>query len=181
MNTGIVATRYAKALLAFAQEHAQGQAVYEAMKTLAYHYAHLPALRQSVGNKQFTEEQRCALLLQACITPPQNKAPDCLGRFFTLVLQQDRQELIQSMALQYVYLYRRSHGIVYGVLTTATAVDEDTVDRIAQLIKQDQGAVELEVRCDAALLGGFVLETDMKVLDASVATQLKKLRRSLAQ
>ena len=61
-----------------------------------------------------------------------------------------------------------------------TADNEQIAGRLKQLIAGDGARdVELEVRQDPAIIGGFTLEVDMNILDASVAARLKRVRKAL--
>lgn len=48
MNTGVVSRRFAKALLAYAKGEGLEDKVYKEVKTLAAHFAEVPALRRAV-------------------------------------------------------------------------------------------------------------------------------------
>jgi F0F1-type ATP synthase delta subunit len=62
----------------------------------------------------------------------------------------------------------------------AVPVDDQIAGRLKQLIAGDGARdVELEVRQDPAIIGGFTLEVDMNILDASVAARLKRVRKTL--
>lgn len=190
MNLGIVAVRYAKALLGYAQEKEVGREVYDYMKILSGSYLHSPALRGAVENRILSIAQRCNLLWTACggnpgtVNDPAVNVPyQVLANFFELILRHNRGVLVQSVALQYIDLYRKANGIIYGMLVTPMAVDKATADHAAALLQRshpiENGTVELEFAEDPELLGGFRLETDREVLDASVAAALQRTRRAL--
>ena len=182
MNTGLIAARYARALLDFANTKGEAHSVYLRMKILADHYLQLPNLKKTVENRVIPSSQRIALLLQASLADQGNEdaAGEILSRFFELVLVRKREDLMCSVCFQYMDLIRKANRMVCGVLTTAVPVDEQVTARLKQLIARDGARdVELEVRQDPAIIGGFTLEIDMNILDASVAARLKKVRKVL--
>ncbi len=188
MNTGIVAVRYAKALLGYADDKAVDGEVYQYMKVLCHSYQHTPALRGAVDNRLLDVAQRSGVLWTACGGDPRvppdetmDPASGVLGRFFTLLLRQNRADLMQSVALQYIDLYRQAHHIIYGMLVTPVAVDKATAFRAEALLRSraiENGTIELEYAIDPQLIGGFRLETDREVLDVSVAAALQRARKA---
>ncbi len=182
MNSGLIAARYAGALLDFANSGGEARSVYLRMKILANHYLQLPNLKKTIENRVIPFEQRIALLLQASLAEQgkEDAAGEILSRFFELVLVRKREELLCSVCFQYMDLFRKANRIVCGVLTMAVPVDDQIAGRLKQLIAGDGARdVELEVRQDPAIIGGFTLEVDMNILDASVAARLKRVRKTL--
>ena len=182
MNSGLIAARYAGALLDFANSRSEAHSVYIRMKSLANHYLQLPDLKKTVENRVIPSDRRVALLLQASLTEQgkEDAAGEILSRFFELVLVRKREELLCSVCFQYMDLFRKANRMVCGVLTMAVPVDEQIAGRLKQLIAGDGTRdVELEVRQDPAIIGGFTLEVDMNILDASVAARLKRVRKAL--
>lgn len=181
MNTGIVAVRYAKALLGFAQDKGVDGDVYACMKILAHCYTQLPTLALAVSNAMLPSAQRRDVLLQASACLPhqtRTEVREVLSRFFDLVLAQHREDLMRSIALQYVTCYREANHVIHGVLTTATEVDEATVGRVKKWIeKRENKTLELDLQEDPSLIGGFSLEVNMNVIDLSVAAQLRHIRK----
>lgn len=156
MNAGLIASRYAKALLLFAQEKQEDQRVYE-----------------DAG------ELRQALLEKGDI-------PDCVGhlsasmqQFLALVIRHKRVDYLPAILYLYRDLYRSEKGITSASLTSA-AEDPGLSEKITQLMKQlGYANVDLSVETDPALIGGFILQVEDKRLDASIASQLKHIQKEL--
>jgi ATP synthase F1 delta subunit len=67
-------------------------------------------------------------------------------------------------------------------VTSAIALDSDTVASIGQRIGQQTGRqVDLSSRVDPDILGGIVLRVGNAVLDASIRNRLNQLRKQVAQ
>ena len=58
MDLGIVSTRYAKALLLFAEQNKEEDKVYAETSVLAETFLHVPALQQALINPVLTEAQK---------------------------------------------------------------------------------------------------------------------------
>ena len=105
-----------------------------------------------------------------------------LERFAQLVLHNRRERFLQWIALMYREQYRKAHGISTGKLETAVPVAPDTERRLKELIEaQTRGKLELEASVKPGLIGGFVFEMNCERLDASVATQLRSIKRQFAE
>ena len=73
--------------------------------------------------------------------------------------------------------YKHLNKITTVKVTSATALDAASLDAIkAQLIAagKTEASVELHTKVDPSILGGFILEFDGKVYDASVAYKLNR-------
>ena len=119
MNTGMIPSRYAKALYEYAGEKSATERVYGEMQRLAGSFAAEPALRRALDNPVLTPEQKSGLVYNAAGGDPSDE----LKRFVKLVLSHKRMQLLHRMALDYMALYRRAHNISTGELQTAVAVD----------------------------------------------------------
>ena len=131
------------------------------------------------------------ILLNSPVIPTSGKVKAITGIFegkvhaytlkFLVMITQNRREMyIPSIFRDLIDLYRKSQGISSAVLTTARALDKAIIDQIiSELEKISGGKVELSQSIDPELIGGFVLRVDDRQYDASVATQLKKIKQTL--
>ena len=137
MNTGMIPSRYAKALYEYAGEKSATERVYGEMQRLAGSFAAEPALRRALDNPVLTPEQKSGLVYNAAGGDPSDE----LKRFVELVLSHKRMQLLHRMALDYMALYRRAHNISTGELQTAVAVDETTEQRLKEwIVSRTHGA-----------------------------------------
>ncbi|MFX6303922.1 F0F1 ATP synthase subunit delta, partial [Acinetobacter baumannii] len=67
--------------------------------------------------------------------------------------------------------------------TTAVDISTEAAKAIGDRVKQANnfGSVELETVVDEKLIGGFVLEFDNKLVDASVASDLRNIKKQFAE
>ena len=166
--------RYAKALFEFAIEKGCDGRVYGQMGKLAAAFVREPELRRVLDNPVLPESEKLKLVYAACGGDP----GEVLERFAQLVLHNRRERFLQWIAL----MYRKAHGISTGRLETAVPVTPDTERRLKELIEaQTRGKLELEASVKPDLIGGFVFEMNCERLDASVATQLRSIKRQFAE
>ena len=102
--------------------------------------------------------------------------------FVELVLRERREGYVQSMSLMYIDLYRKLKNITIGRLITAYPVDKETEERMKEIVhNRTHGEVDFETKVDPSIEGGFIFEVDTYRLDASVATQLRRVKRQFIE
>ncbi|MEA4982095.1 MAG: F0F1 ATP synthase subunit delta [Paludibacter sp.] len=175
MNTGLIATRYATALLGFAGDAGTSAKVYDEMKVMAGVYENVHVLTVELEDPDLSTERKKKIILGSA----GNKVCDTTLRFIDLVLEKKREALLRSMVLKYIDLYRKKNNIHQTIITTASAVDEATQKRIISFIASETGgSVELKTKTDPSILGGFVIELGSKKWDGSLSGQLKRIKET---
>ena len=141
MDIGVISVRYARALLKSAIDARLEDQVYREMMTVAKSYVDVPALRQTIDNPMLSKDKKEALLTVAA-----GEQPSALTKaFITLVLKEDRENVMQFMANSYVTLYRQQKNIIRGKLTTAARVSAETEQKMRQMVQsKTNGTVEFE-------------------------------------
>ena len=156
MNAGLIASRYASALLLFASETHEERRVYD----------DAAALKRAVLEKDD---------VPSCI----KKLSEPMQRFLALVIRNKRVEYLPAILHDYRVLYRKEKGITRAWLTTATE-NPELAEKLAELMKR-QGLTEVDFKTEVNpdLIGGFIVQVEDKRLDASTASQLKQIRKEL--
>jgi len=160
MNTGLISSRYADSLLQYAVSLGQEEEVYDKMKLLSEIFMKMPRLRS-------------AILMTAC----GGSMPSSLSKMIDLILKNEREEVLQYIALRFIDLYRDKFDIQSGRLVTAISIDHKTgqqlVTRIQKMVKTN---VEIESVVDSEIIGGFILTLGDFRWDASVSGELTRIR-----
>ena len=100
--------------------------------------------------------------------------------FLYLILKNNREVFLEDIARAFLDLYRKKMGFVSILLTTAIRIDDDLRKKIIKIINVAYKAdVEMTESVNKNILGGFKLQIEDKLLDASVSTSLNKLKREL--
>lgn len=176
MNSEVISSRYAKALLAYAAEAGSGNKVYSQVLVIVQVMQDLTQLMDIIQKRDDVTLRKKAELLSLAIGEP---LAEELVRFMELVSTQRRMDKFHSMLLSYVSKYRQANNIKVGSLVTA--VPEEALKERLESILSDRtdSKVEFSMTVDPKLLGGFVFELDGYRLDASVRTRLDKIRQCL--
>ncbi|GAB4092929.1 F0F1 ATP synthase subunit delta [Flaviaesturariibacter terrae] len=170
-----LAGRYAKSLLDLAIERGQLEAVYADMQYLR------ELLRQS---RDFAVMLKSPVVSadkkQAVIDAIIGKNISELTSAFTrLLVSKHREGELVEIIPAFLSQYRQYKGIHTVKLTTAGPISEELKNRIVAQVKQSGNLdqIELETSVNPDLIGGFVLQTGDKLIDASIAYELKEIGR----
>jgi F-type H+-transporting ATPase subunit delta len=176
MDIGVISVRYARALLKSATDAKIEDAVYTEMQQLAKSYAEVPQLRSTIDNPMLSKDKKQALLLTAVGAKPS----DLTKAFVSLVLKEDRENVMQFIANSYVTLYRQQKNVIRGKLITAAAVSPATEQKMRKMVESNtNGTVEFETEVNPDIIGGFILEYDTYRMDASVKSKLNNILNAL--
>lgn len=180
MDLGIISMRYAKALLRFAIENKEEELVYAETERMARAFLDVPALQQALINPIVTNQQKQQLLIAAACD--KEKPTTSLKRFVELAVAKGRADLMMFVANSYGTLYRKTKNIIKGRLVVPAAVTDTLVAKLQKIAGAQSGCnIDFKVEIDPTIEGGFILEYDTYRLDASVHSQLAKLKRELAR
>lgn len=178
MDVGIISMRYAKALLEYAKEKKVEDKIYKEMQTLSQSFALIPELRFTLDNPVLRQKEKLSLIRNAA----GGNVCEEFERFIELLLHARREKHLQSMSLMYIDLYRKLRNITIGKLITAYPVDKLTEDRMKRMvIKKTHGDVEFQTKVEPTIEGGFIFEVDTYRLDASVATQFRRVKQQFIE
>ena len=176
MDIGVISVRYARALLKSATDAKIEADVYKEMQTLAKTYTEVPQLRQTIDNPMLSKDTKQQLLLTAVGEKP----CELTKAFISLVLKEDRENVMQFIANSYVTLYRQQKNVIRGRLITAAAVSPATEQKMRQMVEsKTNGTVEFETEVNPDIIGGFILEYDTYRMDASVKSKLNSILQTL--
>jgi len=178
MDLGIISMRYARALLRFAIENKEEEKVYAETERMAQAFLKVEGLQQTLLNPIVNNRQKQQLLIaSAC---DKEKPTTSLQRFVELTVAKGRADLMMFVANSYGTLYRKKKNIIKGKLVVPTAVNGVLVEKLQEMVEKQSGCkIDFKVEENAAIEGGFILEYDTYRLDASVHSQLAKLKREL--
>ena len=148
MNTGLISSRYAKALLKYVEETGGGDRVAQQAYELI--------LNPDVKSVKLEPE---------------------LERFVALLVKNGHIGDVRLMLHTFVKMYYRARGYRMATLTTAVPCPELETKISEMLEKKFDCTVVLDTKVDPTLVGGFVVEIDDHLIDASVRSQIDAIRR----
>jgi F-type H+-transporting ATPase subunit delta len=175
MQNPRLAGRYAKSLIDLATEQNQLPTVYADMK-------YLKAVCKS--NADFVAVLRSPIIkadkkgkIVDAVT--NGKVGALTASFNTLLMKKGREQNLPEIINAFIDLYNQRNGIKKVKLTTATPIDETMKTAILEQIRGNTPLekIELESAVKEELIGGFVLESEGRLIDASVLRDLKDVRK----
>jgi F-type H+-transporting ATPase subunit delta len=102
-----------------------------------------------------------------------------------LKLLADRQRIgiLDAVLERLLELHREQRNIALATVTSATALTEEQEAELSKKVQAVAGTDKLEInlKVDADLIGGFVVKVGSKVIDASLAGQVRRLGLALAK
>ena len=176
MNIGIISSRYAKALMRFAEENGEAVETCQQARTIMKAFDEIPDLHRVIDDIASVSEEEKMALLQSALG--EEKMTRSLEQFILLLFKNERIYLLRFMLRTYVDDFLSAYGIY---LTKLVVPKENSAleMRLAGIIKRLSGKnviMETEVRPE--MVGGFIVRVGDYRVDASVKTQLDKLKRS---
>ena len=176
MDEGLIARRYALAMLKVAQKYNAAEEVYQKMKTFEQNYISHPDLHKALLNPILSPRDKEQLLTIAIGIEPGT----LYLRGIRLLIKNHREMYIRSICLMYQKLYRKVYQIGRIKIITAVALKQETLDRIKKLVTdRTSRQIEFVEKVDPAIIGGFVLRVNSMQLDYSVGGELKKIAKQL--
>lgn len=151
MDTGIIAKRYATALLKYVDETGNGPQVYEQVKSLL-------------------ADPDSAMPL----------CPE-LESFTALLIKNGRVSDVKLIFSSFIRLYDESRCIHKVHLVTAVDSPQIREKVLSFVQETVGGQIRMTTEVDPGIIGGFVLEIDDCKLDTSVSRQLEDIRRQLIE
>jgi F-type H+-transporting ATPase subunit delta len=176
MNESIISVRYTKSIFSLALEKGMIEVVKNDME-------HIFAV--------MNESEELKLVFQNPVLKPSNKQ-DVIQQLFgssfnqitlsfiNLLIKNRREEYLHDISRNFLAKYRKMKGIETGTFTTAVTIKPETLEMIKVLVKKAMNVdVELTNNVDSKLIGGFVLRVGDTQYDASVQSNLNKIKRKL--
>lgn len=200
MNTGIIATRYATALLKLVEETGSGELVAAQVQVIEKALDEVPDFRRAVDDPAVAAVRKISLF-EASL---KDSMAQELHKFLELLIRNGRIGDVRLVLTTFVTEYYRSRHIKRARLVVAdpalldpepTPSDPVPVEgslrqaqqpalesRLRDLVEKQTGCkLILKTEVNPSLIGGFVFEVEDTVLDASVSRQLDFIRRQFIE
>lgn len=100
---------------------------------------------------------------------------------FDMMADKSRENLLGEMAQSYINIYNKAKGITLAEVTSAIALDKETLAEIEQFVKKHAGSKQVVItqKVNASLIGGLTILFDGKMYDSSVMGQINKMKKEL--
>ncbi len=170
-----LASRYAKSLLDLALETGQLEKVYADMQWLQ-------AVTRS--SRDFVNLLRSPIVkgdkkISILNAVTKGHISELTTSFNRLLVTKNRESNMPEIIDAFIRQYKEHMNINTVKLTTAVPVGDDIKRSLVEQMKSTTSMknIELEVNVDPDLIGGFVLQAGDKLIDASIAYDLKAVAR----
>ena len=170
-----LATRYAKSLIDLAIERGVLEKVFADMQWLS---------GVCKSNKDFVNLLRSPIIKgdtkkKILETITGGNVSEMTAAFNRLLIVKGRESNLPEISNAFITAYKEKKNIQTIKLTTAAPVDDAVKNAIITQVKKSAGFqnVEMEEKVDADLIGGFVLQVGDKLVDASVAYDLRAIAK----
>lgn len=177
MNTGIIAQRYAEALLKLVLENGSGEKVLAQEKILSRSLRVVPQMKRTLEDYVVPDSGKMSVFASALF--PEPIEPD-LEKFLRLVLKKGRVEYLIYIFSSFENQWYSHNHILRGTLLVPelNSEAEELEKQAKDIILSHTGKKpELDVVVKPDLIGGFILEVGDRLLDGSVKRQLDIIRR----
>ena len=176
MNTGIVSSRYALALLKYVDRNGGGEAICAQAKRLEDVLSSVPELSHVLADGKALAPAAKIGLMKSALAP--DAMEPGLERFLKLLVRNGRIRDVRLILHRFIDTYYRSKGIRFAKLKTAVPVSPAFEEKMRACVAGITGGeVRLTGEVDPDIIGGMVLTVGDYRVDASVRGQLDTLRK----
>ncbi|MEX0887272.1 MAG: ATP synthase F1 subunit delta [Phycisphaeraceae bacterium] len=177
-QTDAVDRAYARALFETGVEQGELEALADEMEELGDVIADQPELRRLITTPAIGVQQRVGLIDRLF----KDRVSPTLYKFLQVVTRKGRLASLPGMVQAFAELMTDQRGLVEVDIFVADRLNEAQADDVANSIGRVLGReVVLHQYVDPELIGGLKIRVGDKLIDGSVANQLKLLRQRLGR
>lgn len=174
-----LATRYARSLITLAEDKSNVEVVLEDMKYLFGLCSQSREFTMMLRSPIIKSDKKLAIVKAVF----KDKLSPLSNAFIELLIKKGREFFLGEMAESYISQYKAMKHIHDVSLTTAVKISDELSqaikDKVASSLKG--GIIDLKLKVDETIIGGFVLEAGDKLFDASIIRDLKDIKNQFTQ
>lgn len=176
MNRSLIADRYAKALFKLAIEQDILEKVNADVKLLQQLCDEADEFNNLLKSPVIKPEQKKAALHAVL----EQKISGSTLNLLDLLIANNREGYLEDINRGFTGMYKNEKGIKAVTLYTAIVMDKAQVQIVSDFLQKQFGApVELTLKVNPELLGGFKITVDGKMADSSISSKLKNVKKQL--
>lgn len=126
--------------------------------------------------KKQSNLQFAKALYQVTKDLPKDKLPEVVKQFFVILQKHNKLKKIDYIVEEFIRYSKKQSGIKTIEVETVNELDSKTKNKIEKVFGEDS---EITEKINKDLLGGIKIKVDDMVYDASLKTQLNKLKQFL--
>lgn len=177
LNT--ITSPYAEAFLQVAESRKEVDQVVDQAKAVLGLWQGSPELRAAMASPVLEVEAKKAALEKLF---SDQLTPSFLN-LLKLLADRQRIGILDAVLERTLELHREQRNIALATVTSATALTDEQQAELSKKVQAVAGTDKLEInlKVDSDLIGGFVVKVGSKVIDASLAGQVRRLGLALAK
>ena len=177
LNT--ITTPYAEAFLQVAESRNEVDEVIAQSKSILELWDASPEFREAMASPVLEVDSKKAALEKLF----SKDLPPSFINLLKLLADRNRIGFLNSVLERLLELYREQRNIALATVTSASDLSEEQQNELLKKVQSIAGTenLELNLKVDPSLIGGFVINVGSKVIDASLAGQVRRLGLTLAK
>ena len=174
-----ITTQYEEAFLQVAESRNEVDQIVDQTKTLLELWSQSPEFSDAMSSPVLEIESKKKVLEKIF----SKEVSPTLRNLLKLLADRQRIGYLNSVLERLLELYREQRNIALATVTSATSLTEDQQEKILKTVQSVAGTdnLELDLKVDPDLIGGFVINVGSKVIDASLSGQVRRLGLALAK
>ena len=175
MSQGVIARRYAKALINLAEKDLENTG--KSLTALADVFSNSTELSEILSDTKISSQIKQNVLKTIL---KKIKASKLVDTFIRYLLAKRRIVLLPNIEQAFNLLLQEKLGRIEAGITVAQEISEVTVSKLEKAISRYSGKeVTVNITIDPAIIGGIVTRIGSVVIDGSIHTQLNQIRQSI--
>jgi F-type H+-transporting ATPase subunit delta len=172
-----IAAPYARALFDFSVEKNIMHQITADFQNLDIFLNDTPQLLESLNSPIIKQKVKSEILTKILKSELNTET----FKFLMVLIKRDRINLLSAIINSYLELIYQTASIKMIEVSTASAFTETQKDTLIQKLKELTNAreIRLVVNVDPSLIGGFLIQTESKIIDFTVKNQLQNLAKHL--
>ena len=177
MSQGVIARRYAKALINLAEKEKTLERTGKSLSELVAVYAEAPELRESLSDTKISSKVKQKILKEIL---RKIKVLPLVDTFSRYLLSKRRIELLPNIEWAFNLLLQEKLGRIEAGVTSAHKLSKATVEKLETAISRYSGKeVTINSTIDTSIIGGIVTRIGSVLIDGSILTQLNQIQKSI--
>ena len=175
MSQGVIARRYAKALINLAEKDLENTG--KSLTALADVFSNSTELSEVLSDTKVSSQIKQNVLKKILKKIKVSKLVDTFIRY---LLAKRRIVLLPNIERAFNLFLQEKLGRIEAGITVAQEISEVTVGKLEEAISRYSGKeVTVNITIDPAIIGGIVTRIGSVVIDGSIHTQLNQIRQSI--
>ncbi len=173
-----IPVRYAKALMMAAKEAGRIDVVYDDLMHVSELLESVPEVMNLLNDPVIRSSIKIKILKNFL----ENKITIETLNLIILLISNKREKHFPEILKVFKVLYKHDKGIKEITLKSTFAPDSEMTLRFEELLRKNlKSDVEITNVIDKSLIGGFTIRVDDLLYDASVKTQLKRIKEKMTE